>query len=138
MYASNAAAVRYYTQATTRTRNGKGVGQTIESAITIEDILRLAEQDAPKAVQALELMASYIGIGLANLVTGLAPDAIVIIGEVTRAWQRVGPIIAKVIKERCFTHAAPVIHATDPASQPRLRGTIALVLQEHFGAPVVA
>ena len=65
-------------------------------------------------------------------------DVIVIVGEVTRIWHQVAPIIEKTIKSRTFTHAASRIFPTDPTSDPRLRGTIALVLQKHFGAPVTA
>lgn len=132
MYSSNSAAVRYYTA---QQRSGKAAGTNV---LGFEDIQRLAEQDAPKAVEALEQMAYHIGAGLAMLVTGLAPDAIVIVGEVTRSWHQIGSIIEKTIKSRTFTHAAPGIFPTDPASEPRLRGTIALVLQKHFGAPVTA
>ena len=72
------------------------------------------------------------------LVSGLAPEAIVVVGEVTRAWDRVGPIIAEVVKQRSSTHATTLISASGPAPQPRLRGIIALVLQRHFGAPTTA
>jgi predicted NBD/HSP70 family sugar kinase len=98
----------------------------------------LAEQNDVKAVEAINRMAHYLGAGLALLVTGLAPDVIVLIGEITRHWNRVGPIIDQVVKERSFTHAATRIVPTDPATQPRLRGTVPLVLQKHFGAPSVA
>ena len=138
MYASNSAAVRYYAQVVARQRSLKPVSAGTDAALDFEDILSLAEKGVPKAIEALEQMAHYIGAGLSLLVTGLAPDVIVIVGEVTRAWSRIGPIVDQVIKERSFTHAAPRIFPTDPASQPRLRGTIALVLQKHFGAPVVA
>ena len=83
-------------------------------------------------------MADYLGQGLALLVNGLAPDVIVVIGEVTRAWPSVGQLIADSIKAHSFTRATTRIVPTDPISQPRLRGTIALVLQKHFGAPSVA
>jgi predicted NBD/HSP70 family sugar kinase len=142
VYASNSAAVRYYTQAASRQRNGKlnvsAPHNLSESSPTFDDVLRLAEQGAPKAVEALEQMAHFLGAGLALLITGLAPDIIVIVGEVTRDWKRFGPIIEEVIKRRSFTPAATRIVPTDPASQPRLRGTIALVLQKHFGAPLIA
>jgi len=138
VYASNSAAIRYYEQAASRQRNGKANANSPEASLAFEDVLRLAEQGAPKAVEALEQMAHYIGVGLSVLVTGLAPDIIIIVGEVTRAWAQVGPIIEQVIHSRSFTHASPRIVPTDPASQPRLRGTIALVLQKHFGAPLIA
>lgn len=142
MYASNSAAIRHYAQTASRPRSGK-VSHSLnnglsESAPTFDDVVRLAEQGAPKAVEALEQMAHYLGNGLAMLITGLAPDIVVIVGEVTRDWQRFGPIINDVIKRRSFTVARTRIVPTDSASQPRLRGTIALVLQKHFGAPLVA
>jgi predicted NBD/HSP70 family sugar kinase len=83
-------------------------------------------------------MAHYLGLGLALLITGLEPEVIVVIGEVTRVWDQVGPVINQTIRERSRTHAVTRIVPTDPATQPRLQGTIALVLQKHFGAPSVA
>jgi len=68
-------------------------------------------------------------------IAGIAPDVVVIIGEVTRAWSRVGPIIDEVIARRLMMGTRTRIIATDPDTQPRLRGTIALVLQKHFGMP---
>jgi predicted NBD/HSP70 family sugar kinase len=142
IYASNSAAMRHYAQAASRQRNGKAFTaantSSLESTPTFDDVMRLAEQGAPKAIEALEQMAHYLGVGLSLLITGLAPDIIVIVGDVTRDWNRFGPIIEGVIKSRSFTQAATRIVPTDPASQPRLRGTIALVLQKHFGAPLVA
>jgi len=77
-------------------------------------------------------------VGIAMLVTGLAPDEILVIGEITKVWNRVGPIVAKTVEDRCSTHANTRIVPTDPLSHPRLLGTIALVVQKHFGAPSVA
>jgi len=138
VYASNSAAVRYYAQATTRSRVGKTGAGSLESVPTFDDILRLADQGDPRATEAIDKMAHYIGVGMAMLVTGLAPDVIVLIGEVTRLWNRIGPIIETIVKSRNFTHATTRIVPAAPSAQPRLRGTIALVLQKHFGAPSVA
>ena len=68
----------------------------------------------------------------------LAPDMIVIVGEVTRAWHKVGPIIKETVSRHSFTRAETQIVPSDPITQPRLRGTIALVLLKHFGAPAIA
>lgn len=138
VYASNAAAVRCYASAASPARNGKATSKTSGRAPTFEDVLRLAEQGDTKAVEAINQMARYLGAGIAMLVTGLAPDVIIVVGEVTRVWNQVGPIIDEVVKRRSLTPAATRIVPTDPATQPRLRGTIALVLQKHFGAPSVA
>jgi predicted NBD/HSP70 family sugar kinase len=138
VYASNSAAVRYYLQSASPLRGGKNGSASSGQAPTFNDLLLLAEQNDPKAVEALRMMADYLGRGLALLVTGLAPDVIVVIGEITRAWDRVGPIITETIQRHSFTPAGTRVVPTDPSSQPRLRGTIALVLQKHFGAPSVA
>ena len=137
MYASNSAAIRHYTTSIAPTRPSKRTTET-EKTISFEHLLRLADQGDAKAVEALQLMAKYLGMGMAPLVTGLAPDMIVIVGEVTRAWHEVGPIIKDTIKQQSFTRAETQIVPSDPITQPRLRGTIALVLLKHFGAPSVA
>jgi predicted NBD/HSP70 family sugar kinase len=141
MYASNSAAVRYYSQAGATSRGRRSVANDYtnsENAISFEHLLRLAEQGDGKAVEALQQMAKCLGLGLAPLISGLAPDMIVIVGEVTRAWQKVGPIIKDTVSKHSFTRAETQIVPSDPITQPRLRGTIALVLLKHFGAPAVA
>jgi len=138
VYASNSAAVRYYSQSASPVRSGKATSRSAGQALTFDHLLRLTEQSDPKAVEAINQMAHYLGAGLAQLVTGLAPDVIVVIGEITRIWNRVGPLINETVKSHSFTRANTRIVPKDPSSQPRLRGTIALVLQKHFGAPLVA
>lgn len=127
LYASNSAAVRYYSGAKS---NG--------TPPSFDDLLRLASQGDAKSLEALNKMGHYLGVGIAMLVTGLAPDEILVIGEITKVWNRVGPIVAKTVEDRCSTHANTRIVPTDPLSHPRLLGTIALVVQKHFGAPSVA
>jgi predicted NBD/HSP70 family sugar kinase len=136
--ASNSAAIRYYTQSTSSSRNGRLASRSTAPSPSFDDLLRLADQGEPAALEAIKEMARYLGQGLALLVTGLAPDVIVVVGEVTRLWNHVGPIIDEAVKQRSFTPKATRIVPTDPVTQPRLRGTIALVLQKHFGAPSVA
>lgn len=136
MYASNSAAVRYYSQAGSPSRGRRSTA--VENAISFDHLLRLAEQGDNKAVDALQQMAKCLGLGLAPLIAGLAPDMIIIVGEVTRAWHKVGPIIKETVSRHSFTRAETQIVPSDPITQPRLRGTIALVLLKHFGAPAIA
>ncbi|MCU1288568.1 MAG: hypothetical protein JWN60_797 [Acidobacteria bacterium] len=136
VYASNEAAIDEYVRATSsgRTRKHPSIDKP-----TFEDILYLAEQGDVKAIEAIEHMAHYLGIGLAMLITGIAPSVIVLIGEVTRAWERINPIIKRVLEERLPSNqnGTQVLPAED-ILQPRLRGSIALILQKHFGAPATA
>jgi predicted NBD/HSP70 family sugar kinase len=137
VYASNNAAVNYYAKAANGgSRNGGK--QQKKSLPTFEDLLRLYELGDPKAVEAIERMARYLGIGISMLITGFAPGLIVLVGEVTRVWDKVGPIINRVVKEKSPQSAPTKITALDELAYPRLRGPIALVLQKHFVAPSVA
>jgi predicted NBD/HSP70 family sugar kinase len=139
IYASNSAAVRYYQQSSSPVRNARSGARSSTGPVpTFDDLLRLMEQGDPKAKEAIRQMADYLGRGIALLVTGLAPDVIVVIGEITRAWNHIGSVIDEAVHRHSFTRAGTRVVPADPSSQPRLRGTIALVLQKHFGAPSVA
>lgn len=135
--ASNAAAVRYYSESVP-VRKGEVGTKSDMAKPTFGDVLRLVEQGDVRASNALNKMAHHLGAGIALLVTGLAPDALVVVGEVTRAWDRVGPVVSEIVRRRSLTHAVTQILPTNPDAQPRLRGTIALVLQKHFSAPLIA
>jgi len=73
------------------------------------------------------------------LISGMAPSMIVVIGEVTRSWKRIEPIIKNILNARL--PGSPMVTRIVPAEdslQPRLRGSMALILQKHFGAPLTA
>jgi predicted NBD/HSP70 family sugar kinase len=135
--ASNAAAVRYYAEATSVPKGEIG-SKSDMARVPFADILRLVEQGDSKACRALHRMAHHLGIGIAMLATGLAPDVLVVVGEVTRAWEKVEPVVAAAVQRRLSARASIRIVAGDAELQPRLRGTIALVLQKHFVAPSIA
>lgn len=137
MLASNLAAVRYYTESST-VRKGEVGSKSAMARISFDDLLRLADQNDPRAQKALTQMATQLGAGIAMLVSGLAPELLVVIGEITRAWDRIGSLVEGTVKARCFTHASTRILPANSDLQPRLKGTIALVLQKHFGAPFIA
>ncbi|HEY1789335.1 MAG TPA: ROK family protein [Verrucomicrobiae bacterium] len=131
VYASNSAAVRYYNDSGAR-------GRDTQHVRTFAELLQLNVQGNPRAERALSRMAEYLGKGLAMLVTGLAPDMIIIVGDIAQVWGKAGPIVKDVIRQRATTHASVKITASGMASLPRLRGIVALVLQRYFGVPAVA
>jgi predicted NBD/HSP70 family sugar kinase len=130
-YASNSAAVARYLEAV-RTDGGAS------SAADFAGLTELARNGDPLAIRAVEEMAHSLGDGIADLVTGIAPEIIVVVGEVTAIWDRVGPIVERALAARALPPRTTKLLATDPCDQPRLRGAIALVVQQHFGAPIVA
>lgn len=129
VFASNTAAVNYYHQAAA----GKS-GPLVADRITFAELLALAAQGDSKAGRALDRMAHYLGVGLAMVANGCSPEIIVVVGEVTTAWNRISPIINAVLKQHSHGLGIPRIVPTDPATEPRLQGAVMLILQQHFCA----
>jgi len=139
VFASNTAAINEYVRAVSNGNSRKQNNQIESNKPSFDDILYLSEQGDAKAIETIERMAHYLGIGLSMLISGMAPSMIVVIGEVTRAWKRIEPIIKNVLKARL--QESPMVTRIIPAEdslQPRLRGSMALILQKHFGAPLTA
>ena len=127
-YASNTAALEFYAAS-----SPKGARPS-----SFDELLRLADRGDNRAVDALERMADYLGRGLAAIAMGIAPEVIVIVGTVTNAWSRVGPIVEETVRRLTLPQVATRLVASDESMQPRLRGAATLVVQQHFGAPAVA
>lgn len=123
VYASTRAALRYYHES-----NADGDGPSFQ------DLLSLAESGDELALKALDRMAHAIGRGARMIVAGVAPEEIVFIGEFTRLWTRLGPVIESEVASAVLVGSPPKVRpaAAEPSSQ-RLRGAVALVLQKHFG-----
>jgi predicted NBD/HSP70 family sugar kinase len=119
VFASNRAALRYYSEST---------------SLSFQDLLSLADQGDKSAQKALETQAHFLGRGMRMIVAGLDPEQILIIGDLTRSWHRFGPIIqAEVQAQGLSGGVAPKLIPVHEDGMARLRGTVALVLQKHFG-----
>lgn len=133
--ASNTAALRRYSEITAA---GNGAGKTRGKKLTFDGLVQLASEGDRNALKALDETARNLARGLAMLVTGFEPNRVVIVGEITRLWDRLGPVIHQTIRECGVCSQATQVLPVDDALQPRLRGTVALVLEKHLGAPAVA
>lgn len=124
VFGSNRAALRYYHESTS---NAGG--------LSFPDLLSLADQGNTRAARALEKMAHYLGRGMRMIVAGLAPERIILIGDLTRSWHRFGPVIEQEVQAQVLPGGvAPRLVPVHEEGMARLRGTVALVLQKHFGA----
>jgi predicted NBD/HSP70 family sugar kinase len=123
VFASNRAALRYYL--------GSGVAS---DGLTFLDLLSRADDGDLRAVQALESMAHYLGRGMRMIVAGLAPERIVVVGDLTRSWKRFGPVIEAEVQAQILPGGyMPRLEAALEDGMARLRGTVALILQKDFG-----
>ena len=122
VYASNRAALRYYHE----------TGGAPAEAPTFGDLMSLAESGDALALRALDKMARAIGRGMHMVVAGVAPQEIVVVGDFTRMWSRLGPVIETEVAAGVLVGKPPRIRPAE-GKMARLRGTVALVLQNHFG-----
>ncbi len=114
--ASNRAALRYYYEA----------GGAQES-LSFRSLLSLAHTGDPNAVSAVEKMCLNLGRGLRMIATALAPKEIVIVGDLTTAWYRFGPMIEAEMRTKGLNINSALRPAYN-ASAARLRSAVALVL----------
>ena len=125
VFASNRAALRYYSQS----------GPS-KPGLSFTDLLKLADGGDRRAIEAVDRMARYLGRGMRMIVAGLAPERIIVVGELTSAWRRFGPVIEAEMRSQVLgAGAAPQLVPSSEDGQGRMRGTVALVLQKDFGDP---
>jgi predicted NBD/HSP70 family sugar kinase len=122
VYASTRAAMRYYSES-----------RAAATGPTFQDLLRLAEAGDSLAIKALEKMARAIGRGLRMIVAALSPAEIVIVGELTRQWERFEPVLAQEVAAATLAGKPAEVRpaAVDP-SLARLRGALAVALHSQF------
>lgn len=126
-FASERAALARYV---TMSGNSNGAtqpnfGQLVELGLQGEDAAR----------NALRETAYYLGVGIANLIEGLAPEAVIVGGPIVRAW----PVISEEIKSAvestiCRGLPSTKIIASTLGSEPTLMGAISLVLASKFAS----
>jgi predicted NBD/HSP70 family sugar kinase len=130
-FASERAAIARYANLTAASNQVANIsfGELVEDALNTDGPARAA----------LKETAHYLGVGIANLIEGLAPQAVIIGGSIVRAW----PIISDDIKmavESTICRGLPStrIIASTLGSEPTLMGAISLVLAAKFGSVSVA
>jgi glucokinase len=102
-------------EAITRIRNGENsyitevVGGRIED-ITAEAIAAAARKNDQLACEIVDKAASYLGIGLANLVNIFNPELIVIGGGLSKMGDMLLRPARRIIKERAFKLPAKTVH----------------------------
>ena len=103
--------------------------------ITFGDLIDLALGGDQAAQTALKETAYYLGIGIANLIRGLAPEAVIVGGPIVRSW----PVIADDIKSTveatiCRGLPSTRIIASTLGPEPTLMGALSLVLASKFAS----
>ena len=124
-----AAVARYLKLSGEELRRQFGFRELVDRALRGEDHAKVA----------LIETAHYLGIGISNLVVGFSPEAVVVGGEIARAWSLVEDALKETIEHsvRRGLASAQIMPST-LGEKPELRGALSLVLASKFAAAFAA
>jgi len=103
--------------------------------VDFTQLVDLALKGEGSARGALKTTARYLGVGIANLIQGLAPETVIVGGPIVRAW----PVISHDLKASVEASicrglpSTPIIGST-LGTQPTLMGALSLVLASKFAS----
>src|SRR6185312_2576190 len=96
-------------------------------ATSLDLLLKLAQGGDKKAIHALEKMALQLGRGIRMIASALAPNEIVVVGDITSGWHTFGPIVEAELRKNSLSKS-PVLRPAYDGNAARLRSAVALVL----------
>ncbi len=129
-FASEGAAVARYL---------KSAGESPRAHFGFRELVDQSLRGEPNASAALVETAHYLGVGISNLVVGFSPEAVVVGGEIVRAWPLVKDALMETIEHsvRRGLTSAQIMPST-LGEKPELRGALSLVLAGKFAAAFAA
>jgi predicted NBD/HSP70 family sugar kinase len=92
------------------------------------------------AIAALVKTGFYLGLGISNLLKGLSPEAVIISGQIARAWPLIAGELKHAVEENsiCRGLASARIIASTLGENPTLMGALSLVLANKFASVLPA
>jgi predicted NBD/HSP70 family sugar kinase len=107
----------------------RGAGRSVEFG----QLVKLALEGEDEAQAALKETARYLGLGIANLIQGLSPEAVIVGGPIVRAWSLVANDIKTAVRVNICRGLPPAqIIASTLGAEPTLMGALSLVLMTKF------
>jgi predicted NBD/HSP70 family sugar kinase len=131
-FASERAALARYAKLAGRDGGSAGVSfkELVDGALAGE-----------KAAQTALLKTShYLGVGISNVIKGLSPEAVIVGGEIARAWPLIAGELKSAVEKNDICRGlrgARIIPST-LGEAPRLMGALSLVLSRKFAAALTA
>jgi N-acetylglucosamine repressor len=111
-----------------------------ESVSSFERLIDRAFNGDQIAVEALTETAHYLGLGISNLTKGLSPQAVILGGDISRAWPLIADELRSTIERSsiCRGLASAPAYASTLGEDTRLMGALSLVLAGKFASVVPA
>jgi predicted NBD/HSP70 family sugar kinase len=126
-YASDRATVQRYALA-------KSINQDDAFAMTIDDVIAAARGADSVAREVLRKTGQYLGIGIANIIKTVDPDAIIVGGHIRTAWDLIATEIMEEVRKRAFfgKSGSTMILPTSLTVRPSLLGAAAMAQRKLF------
>ncbi|HEX8474501.1 MAG TPA: ROK family transcriptional regulator [Pyrinomonadaceae bacterium] len=115
-------------------------GRADDSAISFAQLMDAALSGEKTAQAALIETARYLGVGISNIIKGLSPEAVILGGEIARAWPLIAEELKRAVEEYSICRglrSARIIPST-LGETPTLMGALSLVLSSKFAAVLTA
>jgi len=108
--------------------------------VTFTQLIDVAFRGDEAAKSALIETAHYLGLGISNLTKGLSPEAVILGGEIARAWPLIADELHSAIAQNSICRGLPssVAFASTLGEDTRLMGALSLVLAGKFASAVPA
>jgi predicted NBD/HSP70 family sugar kinase len=128
-FSSDRASLARYQKLTGDNTDSTGLGEVVDRALRGETPAKMA----------LIETARHLGVGISNLIVGFSPEAVVVGGEIARAWTLVEDALNEPMKRsvRRGLPSARILPST-LGPQPTLMGALSLVLAKKFAAAFAA
>ena len=120
LYASSTAALRYHAQATGRA-----------DPVSAAELLALAQDGDSQAIAALGRQIDGLVRGLQMICTALAPERVLITGDIIGAWGQFSQRLASQLSGLVLSGAPPEILPSEEAETGRLRGAAVLMFRRR-------
>ena len=103
--------------------------------IKFGELVDRALEGETAAQSSLKETAHYLGIGIANLIQGLSPEAVIVGGPMVRAWPLIADEIKQAVEETVCRGLPPArIMASTLGEEPTVLGALSLVLAAKFAS----
>ena len=110
-------------------------GSAGQGSIDIDHLIGLAQNGEARAINKLKENAKYLGIGISNLLIGFSPQAVVISGSITKAWDMIKDEIEEAGRRSIRQEVKTTkIVPSALGDRPSILGSISLVLARKFAS----
>jgi predicted NBD/HSP70 family sugar kinase len=121
-------------------RYAKLSGRGGEDAASFKELVDLAIDDEGDARAALLETAYHLGVGISNIIKALSPEAVIVGGQISRAWSLIAAEIEAAVEKNNICRGLKIarIIPSTLGDEPRMMGALSLVLSSKFAAALTA